>query len=69
LVVGINVAKDKNHAFMGSATSTSLLRNLLFENNLEGFRKLLERSGAIRIQNPFCHTALLKLHILCPIFS
>ena len=51
LVVGIDVAKDKHHAFMGSATGKSLLRRLIFENNLEGFRKLLERSEAIGIQN------------------
>jgi len=51
LVVGIDVAKDKHHAFMGSATGKSLLRKLVFENNLKGFRKLLERSEAISIQN------------------
>ncbi len=51
LVVGIDVAKDKHHAFMGSSAGKSLLRRLIFENNLEGFRKLLERSEAIRIQN------------------
>jgi transposase len=51
LVVGIDVAKDKHHAFMGSATGKSFLRKLVFENNLEGFRKLLERSEAIRVQN------------------
>jgi transposase len=51
LVVGIDVAKDKHHAFMGSATGKSRLRKLVFENNLEGFRKLLERSEAISIQN------------------
>ena len=51
LVVGIDVAKDKHHAFMGSATGKSLLRKLVFENNLQGFRKLQERSEAIGIQN------------------
>lgn len=51
LVVGIDVAKDKHYAFMGSATGNSFLRKLLFENTLEGFGKLLERSEAIRIQN------------------
>ncbi len=51
LVVGIDVAKDKHHAFMGSATGKSLLRNLVFENNLQGFVKLQQRSEAIRIQN------------------
>ena len=53
LVVGIDVAKDKHHAFMGTATGQSLLRKLIFENNLEGFRKLLERSAAIKSQNAF----------------
>jgi len=51
LVVGIDVAKDKHHAFMGTAVGKSLLRNLVFENTLEGFCKLLERSEAIRIKN------------------
>jgi transposase len=51
LVVGIDVAKDRHHAFMGSATGKSLLRKLVFENNLEGFRKLLERSEAVKTQN------------------
>jgi transposase len=51
LVVGIDVAKDKHHAFMGSSTGKSLLKKLVFENNLEGFRKLLERSEAIRVQH------------------
>lgn len=51
LVVGIDVAKDKHHAFMGSATGKSFLRKLVFENNLQGFRKLQERSEAIGIQN------------------
>jgi transposase len=43
LVVGIDVAKDKHHAFMGSATGKSLLKKLVFENNLQGFRNLQER--------------------------
>ena len=51
LVVGIDVAKDKHHAFMGSATGKSLLRRMVFENNLEGFRKLLQRCEAVKTQN------------------
>jgi hypothetical protein len=51
LIVGIDVAKDKHHTFMGNATGKSLLRKLVFENNLEGFRKLLERSDAVKTQN------------------
>jgi transposase len=54
LVVGIDVAKDKHHAFMGTATGKSLLRKLIFENNLDGFCKLLERSEAIKNQNALC---------------
>jgi hypothetical protein len=44
LVVGIDVAKDKHHAFMGTTTGKSLLRKLVFENNLDGFRKLKSMS-------------------------
>jgi transposase len=51
LIVGIDVAKDRHHAFMGTATGKSVLRKLVFENNLEGFGKLLERSEAIKSQN------------------
>ena len=51
LVVGIDVAKDKHHAFMGTTTGKSLARKLVFENNLQGFRKLLERSEAVKTQN------------------
>ena len=54
LVIGLDVAKDKHLAFMGSATGKSLLRKLVFENNLNGFRKLLERSDAVRGQNALC---------------
>lgn len=51
LIVGIDVAKDKHHVFMGSATGKSLLRRLIFENNISGFGKLLTQSEAIRVQN------------------
>jgi transposase len=51
LVVGIDVAKDRHHAFMGTATGKSLLRKLVFENNLDGFRKLLEHSEAVKARN------------------
>jgi len=51
LIVGIDVAKDKHHAFMGSARGESLLRRLIFENNISGFGKLLTQSEAIRVKN------------------
>ncbi len=51
LIVGIDVAKDKHHAFMGTATGKSLLRKLIFENNIDGFSRLLKTAEAIRSQN------------------
>ena len=41
LLVGIDVAKDKHYAFFGTARGKTLLRRLVFENSLGGFRKLL----------------------------
>jgi transposase len=40
LVVGIDIAKEKNHAFFGSAKGETFRRRLIFENNIEGFKKL-----------------------------
>jgi len=51
LIVGIDVAKDKHHAFMGTATGKSLLRKLVFENSLEGFSKLMTHVEAVKVQN------------------
>ena len=53
LIVGIDVAKDKHHAFMGTANGKSLLRRLIFENNIDGFSKLLTRVEAIKVRNGF----------------
>ncbi len=51
LLVGIDVAKDKHHAFFGTATGKTLFRRLIFENNLEGFRKLLAQAEAMKVQH------------------
>jgi len=51
LIIGIDVAKEKHHAFMGTATGNSLLRRLIFENNLEGFGKLMTHMEAVKVQN------------------
>jgi transposase len=40
LIVGIDVAKDKHHAFFGTATGKTLLKRLVFENDRDGFEKL-----------------------------
>ena len=44
LIVGIDVAKDKHHAFFGTATGQSILRRLIFDNNASGFSTLVERA-------------------------
>ena len=51
LIVGIDVAKDKHHAFMGTTTGKSLLRKLIFENNIDGFSRLLKTADEIKVQN------------------
>ena len=51
MIVGIDVAKEKHHAFMGTATGKTLFRQLIFENTVDGFNKLLTHVDAIREQN------------------
>jgi transposase len=51
LIVGMDVAKEKDHAFFGTATGKTLFKRLVFENNLEGFRKLLVQAEAMRVQH------------------
>ena len=50
LLVGIDVAKDKHHAFFGTATGKTLFKRLVFENDLEGFQKLLVQAEALKVQ-------------------
>ena len=51
LIVGIDVAKDKHHAFLGTATGRTLLRRLIFENSMNGFEKLLEYAETIKARH------------------
>jgi transposase len=51
LIVGIDVAKDKHHAFLGTATGKALFRGLVFENNLEGFEKLGVQVEAVKVRH------------------
>jgi transposase len=51
LIVGIDVAKDRHHAFFGTATGETLLRRLVFSNDYEGFRKLLDEAEALRVRH------------------
>ena len=43
LIVGIDIAKDKHHAFFGTANGKALWRRLIFTNDLVGYRRLIEQ--------------------------
>jgi transposase len=51
LIVGIDVAKDKHNAFFGTATGKNLFKRLVFENTIEGFKRLLIQEDAIKLQH------------------
>jgi transposase len=51
LIIGIDVAKSRHHAFFGTATGRTLLRRLLFENDLEGFKRLMQRGRQLQQAN------------------
>ena len=51
LIVGIDIAKDRHYAFFGTAMGKTLLRRLVFSNDHEGFRKLLDQAEALRVQH------------------
>ena len=51
LIVGIDVAKEKHNAFFGTARGKTLLRNLTFDNRLDGFEKLLAMVDRIKVQH------------------
>lgn len=51
MIVGIDVAKDKHHAFFGTARGQTLLRRLVFENNIQGFEKLMSHVQTLKT----CH--------------
>ena len=51
LIVGIDVAKDRHHAFFGTATGKTLLKRFVFDNTYEGFRKLLDQTEALRVRH------------------
>ena len=51
LLVGIDVARAKHHAFFGTATGKTLFKRLVFENNIEGFERLLIQVHALKAQH------------------
>ena len=51
LVVGIDVAKERHNAFLGTASGRTLHKRLIFDNTIAGFRKLLTLTEALKVQN------------------
>ena len=51
LIVGIDVAKDKHHAFFGTAYGKTLWRRLLFSNDKNGYMRLIEQVNALMPQH------------------
>ncbi len=51
LVVGIDVAKERHHAFFGTAAGRTLLRRLLFDNNQDGFKRLITRALQLQVEH------------------
>ena len=48
LIVGIDIAKSKHYAFFGTATGKTLLKRMIFENNLAGFDKFLAHEDSLK---------------------
>ncbi|MBE9485920.1 MAG: IS110 family transposase [Chloroflexi bacterium] len=40
LVVGVDIAKNRHHAFFGGANGKTLWKKLIFDNNIQDFKKL-----------------------------
>jgi transposase len=51
LIVGIDVAKNKHHAFFGTTTGKTLFKRLVFENDFVGFEKLHMHMEALKVQH------------------
>jgi len=51
LIVGIDVSKEKHHAFLGTATGKALFKRLVFENSCEGLDKLLDQVARVQLEN------------------
>ncbi len=51
LIVGIDVAKERHNAFFGTAAGKTLHKGLFFDNTIEGFRKLLTTTEALKVQH------------------
>ena len=59
LLVGIDVAKQRHHAFFGTPNGKTLRKNLVFDNSLKGFEIL--RSLAAGLQKKWGQIYLLLI--------
>ena len=50
LIIGIDVAKEKHRAFFGTAQGKTLLKNVVFDNTIEGFEKLDAYVERVKVQ-------------------
>jgi transposase len=51
LIVGIDIAKDKHHAFFGTAYGKTLWRRLIFTNDFIGYLRLVEQTELLLKQH------------------
>jgi len=51
LIVGMDIAKDRHYAFFGTARGQTLLKRIVFGNDHDGFRRLLDQAEALRVQH------------------
>ena len=56
LVVGIDVAKDRHHAFFGTSNGRSIKKKLVFDNSISGFESLQSLSSDLCIQQDLRRT-------------
>jgi transposase len=55
LVVGMDIAKERHHAFFGTPAGKVLLHRLVFDNTREGFEKLCFQADILKSQHGLAH--------------
>jgi len=53
LIIGLDIAKEKHVAFMGTSQGKALRRRVIITNDKQGFEKLLEETTAVQQQHGF----------------
>ena len=51
LIVGIDVAKEKHNAFFGTSAGKVFHRRLIFDNDIDGFERLMAQVESFRVQH------------------